>query len=55
LFQVPKPFTRAKVFVAPPIYVAADADETELAAVRDQVQAVLEDLDRRSEEWRNLK
>jgi len=55
LFQVPKPFTRAKVFVAPPIYVAADAGETELAAARDQVQAVLEDLDRRSDEWRGLK
>lgn len=52
LFQVPQPFTRAKVFVAPPIYVSADADETELAAARDQVQAVLEDLDRRSEDWR---
>lgn len=52
LFQVPKPFTRAKVFIAPPIYVPADAGEDELAATRDQLQAVLEDLDRRSDEWR---
>lgn len=52
LFQVPKPFTRAKVFVAPPIYVASDADENELAAARDKLQTVLEDLDRRSDEWR---
>lgn len=52
LFQVPKPFTRAKVFVAPPIYVPADADEQALGAARDQLQTVLEDLDRRSDEWR---
>lgn len=54
LFQVPKPFTRAKVFVAPPIYVPADSGENELAATRDQLQAVLEDLDRRSDEWRRI-
>lgn len=52
LFQVPKPFTRAKIFVAPPIYVAADAAEDELNSARDQVQSALEELDRRSEEWR---
>lgn len=52
LFQLPKPFTRAKVFVAPPIYVPADAGEDELSAARDKLQAVLEDLDRRSDEWR---
>ena len=53
LFQVPKPFTRAKVFVAPPIYVAADAGDDELDAARDKLQSVLEDLDRRGEEWRS--
>lgn len=52
LFQVPKPFTRARVFVAPPIYVPADAGENELSATRDKLQAVLEDLDRRSDQWR---
>lgn len=51
-FQVPKPFTRAKVFIAPPLYVPADAGETELSAARDKVQAVLDDLDKRSDEWR---
>ncbi|HEY0385915.1 MAG TPA: lysophospholipid acyltransferase family protein [Pyrinomonadaceae bacterium] len=51
-FQIPKPFTRAKVFVAPPLYVPADADETELQAKRDELQHVLEELDRRTEEWR---
>jgi lysophospholipid acyltransferase (LPLAT)-like uncharacterized protein len=52
LFQVPKPFTRAKIFVAPPIYVPADANEVELNTARDKLQASLEDLDRRSDEWR---
>ena len=52
LFQVPKPFTRAKVFVAEPIYVSSDADETTLDGKLKELQTVLEDLDRRSEEWR---
>lgn len=51
-FQIPKPFTRAKVFVAPPIYVPADADEATLQAKRDELQHVLEELDRRTDEWR---
>lgn len=44
LFQIPKPFTRAHVYVAPPIYVPADADEEMLTAKRDELQRVLEDL-----------
>ena len=51
-FQVPKPFTRAKVFVAPPIYVAADADDKELERKRCEVQRVLDDLTQRAEQWR---
>jgi lysophospholipid acyltransferase (LPLAT)-like uncharacterized protein len=51
-FQVPKPFTRAKVFVAPPIYVAADADDEELERKRCEVQSVLDDLTERAEQWR---
>ena len=48
LFQIPKPFTRARVYVAPPIYVPADADEEMLNAKRDELQRVLEDLNRKS-------
>lgn len=48
LFQIPKPFTRARVYVEPPIYVPADADEEMLAAKRDELQRVLEDLNRKS-------
>jgi lysophospholipid acyltransferase (LPLAT)-like uncharacterized protein len=51
-FQIPKPFTRARVFVAPPIYVPADADEATMAAKRDELQQTLDDLNHQSEEWR---
>jgi lysophospholipid acyltransferase (LPLAT)-like uncharacterized protein len=47
LFQIPKPFTRARVYVAPPIYVPPDADEEMLAAKRDELQRVLDDLNHR--------
>ena len=43
-FQVPKPFTRALVRIAPPIFVPADADEATLAAKRDELQHALDAL-----------
>jgi lysophospholipid acyltransferase (LPLAT)-like uncharacterized protein len=52
LFQIPKPFTRARVYVAPPIYVPPDADDKLLAAKRDELQQTLDDLNHQSEEWR---
>lgn len=51
-FQIPKPFTRARVYVARPIYVPADADENVLAAKRDELQQTLDHLNRQSDEWR---
>jgi lysophospholipid acyltransferase (LPLAT)-like uncharacterized protein len=51
-FQVPKPFTRARVDIGDPIYVSADADEQELKAKRDELQRALDELTRRGEEWR---
>jgi len=48
LFQIPKPFTRARVYVAPPIYVPVDADEELLAAKRDELQRVLNELNQKS-------
>jgi lysophospholipid acyltransferase (LPLAT)-like uncharacterized protein len=51
-FQIPKPFTRAKVFVAEAIYVPKDADEDMLNAKRDELQRTLDDLTRRGDEWR---
>ena len=51
-FQIPKPFTRARVYVAPPIYVPPDANEALLMAKRDELQQTLDDLNHQSEEWR---
>jgi hypothetical protein len=51
-YQVPKPFTRARVFIAPPIYVAAGIDEEDLNAKRDELQLVLDQINQRAEEWR---
>ena len=47
--QIPKPFTRAMVMVAPPIRVPMDADETTLQTKRDDLQRALDDLDRSGE------
>ncbi len=52
LFQIPKPFTRARVYVAPPIYVPPDADEKLLEAKRNELQQTLDDLNHQSDEWR---
>ncbi|HEX8710197.1 MAG TPA: lysophospholipid acyltransferase family protein [Pyrinomonadaceae bacterium] len=46
-FQIPRPFTRALVSIAPPIWVPADADNALLDAKRDELQRVLDDLTRR--------
>lgn len=51
-FQIPKPFTRARVYVAQPIYVPADADETMLEAKREELQRALDDLNQRGDAWR---
>jgi lysophospholipid acyltransferase (LPLAT)-like uncharacterized protein len=50
-FQVPLPFSRARVDIAAPIYVAADADEGSLAAKRDELQAALDAIDGRGKDW----
>ena len=51
-YQVPKPFTRARVFIAPPIYVAGDIDDDGLNAKRDELQRALDTISQRGEEWR---
>lgn len=52
-FQIPKPFTRARVFVARPIFVPPDADDSVLNARRDELQQALDDLTRQGDEWRS--
>lgn len=51
LFQLPRPFTRAAVFIAPPILVPENADETEQAQKLREVQSTLEGLQQQGNEW----
>jgi lysophospholipid acyltransferase (LPLAT)-like uncharacterized protein len=51
-FQIPKPFTKARVYVAPAIRVPTDADEDTLNAKRDELQATLDNLNRETDTWR---
>lgn len=43
-FQVPLPFSRARVDIAPPIYVSSDTNDEGLEAKRDELQAALEGI-----------
>ena len=51
LTEFPFPFTRAAMFVAPPIFVPRDADRAEQARKLQQVQSTLDELRARAEEW----
>ena len=50
--QIPKFFTRAKIFIAEPIYVAADADDAEIESKRLELQAKLDGMVKSGEQWR---
>ena len=45
--EIPRPFTRVLIEIAAPINVSAQSDETEIAAKRQELQDVLDDLTRR--------
>ncbi|HEX8162241.1 MAG TPA: lysophospholipid acyltransferase family protein [Pyrinomonadaceae bacterium] len=47
--QVPLPFARARVLIAPPIRVAPDADDAALEAARDGLQRALDSLSERAD------
>lgn len=51
LFQIPHLFSRAAVFIAPPLVVEPGADEAAVAARQREVQAALESLQQRGEAW----
>jgi len=51
--QIPKPFTRAKLFIAEPIDVSKDADGTEIEITRLELQKKLDELVINGEQWRN--
>ncbi|HEV8593192.1 MAG TPA: lysophospholipid acyltransferase family protein [Pyrinomonadaceae bacterium] len=42
--QIPKPFTRASIVVAEPLYVAPDAAETNIEETRNKLKILLEEL-----------
>ncbi len=50
-FQIPLPFTRARVFQAAPIWIRADATEDEVRRCHDRMQQVLDDLRARGDDW----
>jgi lysophospholipid acyltransferase (LPLAT)-like uncharacterized protein len=50
--QIPKLFTKAKVFIAAPVYVENDADETEIENKRLELQAKLDELTEIGKQWR---
>ena len=52
-FQVPFPFSRARVDIAPAIYVPADTDDERLGTKRDDLQSALDEVDRRGQHWAN--
>ncbi|HEX6278746.1 MAG TPA: lysophospholipid acyltransferase family protein [Pyrinomonadaceae bacterium] len=51
--QIPKPFSKARVFFAEPIYVPAEGGEAEIERWRIEMQSRLDDLAERGEAWRN--
>ncbi|MBA3632775.1 MAG: lysophospholipid acyltransferase family protein [Acidobacteria bacterium] len=50
--QIPKPFTRAKVFIAEPIYVAKNADDEEVENKRQELQKKLDQTTTLGKQWR---
>jgi lysophospholipid acyltransferase (LPLAT)-like uncharacterized protein len=51
LFQIPYPFSRASIFIAPPIFVSGSANEEEQTAKLQEVQAALERLQQQGDLW----
>jgi lysophospholipid acyltransferase (LPLAT)-like uncharacterized protein len=49
--QIPCPFGRAAVFIAPPILVSPEANEEEQTRKHQEVQAALDQLRGRGEAW----
>ncbi len=51
--QIPKPFTRAQVFVSEPIYVSTDADQREIEKKRLELQYRLDESVKLGKQWRD--
>jgi lysophospholipid acyltransferase (LPLAT)-like uncharacterized protein len=50
--QIPKPFTRARVFYAEPLFVPRDASDEEIEERRDELQNKLDGLVELGQQWR---
>jgi len=50
--EIPHPFSRAAIFIAPPIAVNPDAGDEEQARKLREVQATLDELVSRGQEWK---
>ena len=55
LAEFPLPFSRAAMFIAPPIIVPREADAAGQARALQQVQSTLDELRRRAEQWQKGK
>jgi lysophospholipid acyltransferase (LPLAT)-like uncharacterized protein len=54
LFQIPKPYTRAVLVIAPPLQVSEDADREMVEAKHQEMQKMLERLRDVAESWFSL-
>jgi len=54
LFQIPKPFTRAVLVIAPPLAVTEDADRESVEQKHEEMQKMLERLRDVAESWFSL-
>ncbi len=50
--QIPKPFSRAKIFIGELVYVAPDADPEEIENKRRELQKNLDELVENGKQWR---
>lgn len=52
--QIPKPFSRARVFIAEPVYVEKEADDAEIEDKLRELQAKLDELTEFGKKWREI-
>ena len=50
--QIPKPFSRARVFIAEPVYVSKNADDAEIENKLAELQRKLDELTETGNHWR---
>jgi lysophospholipid acyltransferase (LPLAT)-like uncharacterized protein len=53
--QIPKPFSRVRVFIGEPIFVSQDATDAEIENKRLELQKALDELVERGKQWREQK